>query len=77
MEELRPSMEAKIKVLLKTDSPSAATALLPSLPTIARSINAIDRVEPCARLMGNASLRIVLIRSDVESIGRTCAARAA
>ena len=46
IEDDSPSTEAKIRLLLKTANPRAATALFPNLPTMARSINAISKVEP-------------------------------
>src|SRR5260370_31874530 len=76
-EDVRPSTEATISLLLKTERPNAARALVPNLPIMTRSISAITKVELSARIRGNANLDKAAICFDVDIRGGLCIDNAA
>src|SRR5215212_5416629 len=60
-----PVMNARTSVWLNAARPTAATAWLPSVPTMARSMSDIISVEPRAMPTGIARAEIVLVLSQL------------
>jgi hypothetical protein len=59
----KPYTKAKTRELLKAANPTAAIALFPNVPTMARSINAITTFDPKVMHTGYANLDIAEILS--------------